>query len=867
MAAFLRAQLAEVKMEIKAKSLSLAELYLFGKDVAHADHNTGLVSDVKEPVSQIALAPLPVAMATATEEEGEDEDVESEEPDIICPAGRHQWNHDHCMVCTVCGECTGYGASCIASGRPDRNPGLPCGCGAGDSGCMECGCCRACARENDQDVDVAAAWGQLVAGGLVDNKQADIIVFDVRCEDRLRRRIEEYRVRQRRKQMLQSVKAMKSGLAGLNKLRGDVAEKSSPPIIAIKKRETTKLTSLPPARILLPTELPVIQIACGLHHNVLLIQNGDVYTFGNNQHGQLGLGHFLIRGTPTLIKFSSCFSSTSIIQVAAGSCHTVFAQFPRPSFYIWNMLVMLIYSCAANIHNCGVDIPVMQLTKGQLRRSPPNSSTEENRKDRKRGHDKDNTWNAIPGLINNIGTKFGRRATWIGASGDQTFVKIDESLINSHSLNKSSVVCSKSCIGIIPNQLEQASSFKSLVISKKQMAPVLEVCLDSTYNILWSFSPTMQKITLYNIIITELQNFNCPSSKGSVNSATNKEQDPNLPRILNPEHMLPFKPGISISRAHAALNIMSSLDTLTSAQEQNLQVLNLIVMVEVGVIQDIQLKLFDLWLILMYYLEDLVFVWGRGEYTAKLKVFDIGPEGGDQEIDGDVIVETDEIPYECGARHKYPMLFDEPIQLTANRWYVAWARISGPSSDCGSSGQSVVTTEDQIIFYFKSSKNQIMVQMLMQVRYLNFFIDSQGLSKPCSEIEPVTVLTKDFSRTVTPDCFQSLLKLLRWAWQSFKAGYCETILGSAMPAVAALIDLERLEYICTSCLHLLKIYINEIYPNGPITRKTSTEIPKLAECVADVRALLQHILSDRLPSAQVKASFHLYLHHYPPLHF
>lgn len=41
------------------------------------------------------------------------------------------------------------------------------------------------------------------------------------------------------------------------------------------------------------------------------------------------------------------------------------------------------------------------------------------------------------------------------------------------------------------------------------------------------------------------------------------------------------------------------------------------------------------------------------------------------------------------------MLFDEPIQLTANRWYVAWARISGPSSDCGSSGQSVVTTEDQ----------------------------------------------------------------------------------------------------------------------------------------------------------------------------
>lgn len=28
--------------------------------------------------------------------------------------------------------------------------------------------------------------------------------------------------------------------------------------------------------------------------------------------------------------------------------------------------------------------------------------------------------------------------------------------------------------------------------------------------------------------------------------------------------------------------------------------------------------------------------------------------------------------------------------------------------------------------------------------------DSQGLSKPCSQVEPVTVLSKDFSRTVNP---------------------------------------------------------------------------------------------------------------------
>lgn len=54
----------------------------------------------------------------------------------------------------------------------------------------------------------------------------------MRIEDRLRRRIEEYKFRQRRRQMMASVKSIKSGLAGINKLR-EVAEKSSPPIVGL----------------------------------------------------------------------------------------------------------------------------------------------------------------------------------------------------------------------------------------------------------------------------------------------------------------------------------------------------------------------------------------------------------------------------------------------------------------------------------------------------------------------------------------------------------------------------------------------------------------------------------------------------------
>ena len=45
-------------------------------------------------------------------------------------------------------------------------------------------------------------------------------------------------------------------------------------------------------------------------------------------------------------------------------------------------------------------------------------------------------------------------------------------------------------------------------------------------------------------------------------------------------------------------------------------------------------------------------------------------------------------------REKYGMLFDEPVLIQANFWYVAWARISGPSSDCGANGLGTIHTED-----------------------------------------------------------------------------------------------------------------------------------------------------------------------------
>ena len=41
----------------------------------------------------------------------------------ICSPDKHKWRKGVCMVCAVCGECTGYGSSCINSSLDGRYPG------------------------------------------------------------------------------------------------------------------------------------------------------------------------------------------------------------------------------------------------------------------------------------------------------------------------------------------------------------------------------------------------------------------------------------------------------------------------------------------------------------------------------------------------------------------------------------------------------------------------------------------------------------------------------------------------------------------------------------------------------------------------
>lgn len=75
-------------------------------------------------------------------------------------------------------------------------------------------------------------------------------------------------------------------------------------------------------------------------------------------------------------------------------------------------------------------------------------------------------WNAKPAPMPNIGSKYGRKATWIGASGDQTFLRIDEALINSHVLATSEIFASKHIIGNTPNKQISPPKILILIINK-----------------------------------------------------------------------------------------------------------------------------------------------------------------------------------------------------------------------------------------------------------------------------------------------------------------------------------------------------------------------------------------------------------------
>lgn len=193
------------------------------------------------------------------------------------------------------------------------------------------------------------------------------------------------------------------------------------------------VTPLPPAHVPIPSSSPIIQVCCGLHHTAALTAAGEVYCWGSNQYGQLGTGDLQPISAPVQVKISGVAS-----QIAAGSNHTVI------------------------LSSNGIVFTFGNYQKGQLGRLPTDSINNDPFANVNDLHSAENSsnimvqrqrflWNCIPAPITAIGSSYRKKACWIQACGDQTFLKIDESLVNASSLSKISVAANKNTIIFISN--------------------------------------------------------------------------------------------------------------------------------------------------------------------------------------------------------------------------------------------------------------------------------------------------------------------------------------------------------------------------------------------------------------------------------
>lgn len=149
---------------------------------------------------------------------------------------------------------------------------------------------------------------------------------------------------------------------------------------------------------------------------------------------------------------------------------------------------------------------------------------------------------------------------------------------------------------LLPNQLDAASTFKSLVINKRDSAcnsfknedhvdfTNKTVCMDPVYNVLWSYNPVNHELCCYNIVASEvnaknilltadqtiLTNVLTITKFDAVLKETVEWNSFHLSSILSPELALPVSSSCHITRLQAAIHLLCCLDTLTAAHDLQL---------------------------------------------------------------------------------------------------------------------------------------------------------------------------------------------------------------------------------------------------------------------------------------------------------
>ncbi|KAI1887412.1 hypothetical protein AGOR_G00190030 [Albula goreensis] len=98
-----------------------------------------------------------------------------------------------------------------------------------------------------------------------------------------------------------------------------------------------QLKNLKPRKVVIPIPIliPIFQVSCGNVHSLALTAGGEVFSWGQNSHGQLGLGKEVsIQPTPHPLL---SLHGVPVTQISAGGAHSLFLS-----------LSGLVYCCGAN---------------------------------------------------------------------------------------------------------------------------------------------------------------------------------------------------------------------------------------------------------------------------------------------------------------------------------------------------------------------------------------------------------------------------------------------------------------------------------------------------------------------------------------
>ncbi|KAJ8000717.1 hypothetical protein DPEC_G00183250 [Dallia pectoralis] len=91
--------------------------------------------------------------------------------------------------------------------------------------------------------------------------------------------------------------------------------------LGIAPTTVSKVNRPRPVPLISPMPIPVIQVACGNVHSLALTRGGEVFSWGLNSFGQLGLGKdFPLQTIPALVH---SLTGVPVTQIAAGGTHTL----------------------------------------------------------------------------------------------------------------------------------------------------------------------------------------------------------------------------------------------------------------------------------------------------------------------------------------------------------------------------------------------------------------------------------------------------------------------------------------------------------------------------------------------------------------